>query len=80
MKFTDKERIDWLEREAMKPEGILLHDSKKSTGRLGLGLCPGGVPRTLREAIDGCLQYEKGSEELRRTRTGGAFSAGAARE
>ena len=48
---TDKERLDWLEEMANKPGGILLHDGSE-TGRLGLGLRPGSLVRTLREAID----------------------------
>jgi hypothetical protein len=48
---TDKERLDWLEMMANQPGGLLLHDGSER-GRTGLGLRPGAVVRTLREAID----------------------------
>ena len=51
-KMTDTERIDWLEQQANKPGGLLLHDGSQAVGRLGLGLRPGRRIRTLREAID----------------------------
>lgn len=51
---TDKERLDWLERMANKPGGLLLHDGSER-GRLGLGLRPGSLVRSLREAIDAAL-------------------------
>ena len=44
-------RLNWLEEMANKEGGILLHDGSE-VGRLGLGLRPGSVNRTLREAID----------------------------
>ena len=47
----DAERIDLLEKMANSIGGLLLHDGSE-TGRLGLGLRPGNVQRTLREAID----------------------------
>lgn len=56
MKFSDKERLDWLERMANQPDGILLHSEFKPTNRVGLGLANTG--RTLREAIDYCLNDE----------------------
>lgn len=51
---TDAERLNWLERMALAPGGLLLHDGSES-GRLGLGLRPGSVRRTLREAIDDAM-------------------------
>ena len=60
--MTDSERIDWLEKMANKPEGILLHDGKRDTGRTGLGLRPGSVVRTLREAIDKAAQGERNAD------------------
>lgn len=62
--FTDTERLDWLEREANEPGGILLHDGSER-GRKGIGLRPGFVNRTLRQAIDSALHYERGSAELK---------------
>jgi hypothetical protein len=47
---ADAARLDWLERMANEPKGILLHGEKESTGRCGLGLANTG--RTLRQAID----------------------------
>lgn len=54
--ITDKERLDWLERQALKPDGILLHDGKKVTGRTGLGIWT--PSRTLRNAIDQAMGYD----------------------
>lgn len=49
----DTPRIDWLEKQANIPPGILLHDgSTHDTGWPGLGLRPAKSSRTLREAID----------------------------
>ena len=52
-------RLDWLERQANEPGGLLLHDGSES-GRLGLGLRPGGLVRTLRAAIDRARECGKG--------------------
>lgn len=55
--FTDAQRLDWLEKAALKPGGILLHDGSQ-VGRTGLGIWPTTrTKRTLRDAIDGCLRY-----------------------
>lgn len=64
MQFTDAERIDYLERMANEPGGLLLHDGSES-GRTGLGLRPGTLVRTLREAIDNGLRHERGIEAPR---------------
>lgn len=53
--FTDAERLDWLEAMANVRGGLLLHDGSEG-GRLGLGLRPGSVKRTLRQAIDTAMQ------------------------
>lgn len=58
---TDKERIDWLEKMANVKGGILLHDGSES-GRIGLGLRPGTLVRTLRKAIDYAM--EKGDDAI----------------
>jgi len=50
----DSDRIDWLERAANQKGGILLHDGSE-TGRNGLGLRPGHLERTLRQAIDAAM-------------------------
>lgn len=55
--FSDDERLDWLEMMANKPEGILLHDGKNMTGRLGLGLESGH--RKLRQAIDQAMSLTR---------------------
>jgi hypothetical protein len=52
--ITDSARLDWLERMANKPGGLLLHDGTEQ-GRCGLGLRPGLLKRTLREAIDAAM-------------------------
>jgi hypothetical protein len=62
--FTDAERIDYLERMANQPGGLLLHDGSER-GRTGLGLRPGTLVRTLREAIDNGLRHERGIEPPR---------------
>ena len=59
--MTDSERIDWLEKMANKPQGLLLHDGTES-GRTGLGLRPGYLNRTLREAIDQAAQGERNAD------------------
>lgn len=52
-KRTDRERIDWLERMANEPDGIHLHDGGNHCFQCcGLGLRPGALVRTLRQAID----------------------------
>lgn len=47
--------LDWLEFMANRRGGILLHDGSEG-GRLGLGLRPGKVRGTLREAIHAAMQ------------------------
>lgn len=51
MARADARRLDWLEERANQPGGLLLHDGSER-GRTGLGLRPGNLTRTLREAID----------------------------
>jgi len=55
--MNDSERLDWLERMANQEGGLLLHDGSES-GRLGLGLRPGTLKRSLREAIDESARFE----------------------
>ena len=51
--LKDKKRIDWLEKMANESNGILLHDgSQINIVHNGLGLRPGRLVRTLREACD----------------------------
>ena len=57
--ISDTDRLNWLEEMANEPEGILLHNGQKSTGRLGLGL----GNRNLREAIDLAIGNYKGYKE-----------------
>lgn len=52
--MTDSERLDWLENVARGPEGILVHACVGPTGRLGIGL----QHRTLRQAIDQCMEFD----------------------
>ena len=59
---TDKERVDWLEMMANQEGGILLHDGSE-TGHLGIGLRPGSLNRTLREAIDQAMAYLNAQQE-----------------
>jgi hypothetical protein len=54
--MTDADRLDWLEQQANKGEGIHLHDGGHA-GCLGLGLARLG--RTLRQAIDGCMEHDR---------------------
>ena len=56
--MTDTERLDWLEKFVNEHGGILLHDGNaKNFGFPGLGLRPGYLNRTLREAIDQSHEY-----------------------
>jgi hypothetical protein len=56
---NDRARLDWLDQMANEPEGLLLHDGSRATGRRGLGLRR--IGRTLREAIDQAIA-QKGGE------------------
>lgn len=56
--MTDSERLDWLEKMALEPNGILLHSETVTTGRLGLGLSR--PKRSLREAIDQTTAFTDG--------------------
>lgn len=61
---TDTERLDWLEREANEPDGIHLHDGHPvpMNNCRGIGLRPGSLVRTLREAIDQCMEFDQGKK------------------
>jgi hypothetical protein len=49
---TDAQMLDWLEGYVNTHGALLLHDgSAKNFGYAGLGLRPGSLRRTLREAI-----------------------------
>lgn len=56
---SDAERLDWLEVMANRAGGLLLH-SGDETGRCGLGLRPGRLVRSLREAIDDAMGSRRG--------------------
>jgi len=57
--MTDSERLDWLEKFINANGAILLHDGSMSGhGFSGLGLRPGCLDRTLRQAIDSCAGIE----------------------
>ena len=60
--MTDSDRINWLEKMARKPGGILLHDGTEK-GRFGLGLWPGSIPYSLRHLIDFAASVDRDSEE-----------------
>jgi hypothetical protein len=60
---TDTQRIDWLEQFINEHGAILLHDGNQHCRYVGLGLRPGLLVRTLREAIDGCADAAPDSEE-----------------
>lgn len=62
---TDTERLDWLERQANQPDGLHLHNGnpKPSNDCRGIGLRPGSLVRTLREAIDQCMGFDAGKKE-----------------
>lgn len=63
---TDTERLDWLEHEAHTRDGIHLHngypDPFNNCRGIGLKL-PHSPPRTLREAIDHCLERQSVKSE-----------------
>lgn len=52
----DTARLDWLERMANNPEGLLLHDGGDFSSRIGLGLRR--IGRTLRQACDQAMKYD----------------------
>ena len=53
--MTDTDRIDFLENFINEHGAIVLHDGKSGVdGHLGIGLRPGLLNRSLREAIDSC--------------------------
>lgn len=54
---SDAECLNWLEMMANQRGGILLHDGSEG-GRLGLGLRPGSMKRTLRQAIATAMSSE----------------------
>jgi hypothetical protein len=53
----DARRLDWLESQINERGAIHLHDGRKPYGH-GLGLCPGTMKRSLRDAIDKAMQQE----------------------
>lgn len=57
VKSDDARRLDWLEKRANEPGGLLLHDGSER-GRCGLGLRPGNDCRDLRQAIDHASDIE----------------------
>lgn len=57
--INDFQCINWLEQMANKVGGILLHDGTE-TCRLGIGLRPGTMKRTLRQAIDAAMDSKEG--------------------
>lgn len=57
----DAERIDWLESQINEHGAIHLHDGNHPAGH-GLGLRPGNLVRTLREAIDDARAQRAGKE------------------
>ena len=57
----ERARLNWLESEANRRGGLLLHDGSER-GRRGLGLRPGYIERTLREAIDAAGEKKEGKE------------------
>ncbi|OZI61594.1 hypothetical protein [Bordetella genomosp. 11] len=57
----DAERIDWLESQINEHGAIHLHDGNHPAGH-GLGLRPGNLVRTLREAIDAARAQRAGKE------------------
>lgn len=56
--MTDTERLNMLELWANRAGGIHLHDGSHK-GCLGIGLRPGTLVRTLREAIDQCAETDR---------------------
>jgi hypothetical protein len=63
--MTDAQRLDFLEEFINKEGGILLHDgTAKNFGFAGLGLRPGTLNRTLRQAIDDCAGVETSREAI----------------
>lgn len=57
---TDAERLDWLEKFVNEHGALVLHDGNQDTGRhYGLGLRPGMLVRTLRQAIDAAMGVKR---------------------
>jgi hypothetical protein len=62
--MNDTERIDWLERFINKNGALVLHDGSKSNLPFsGIGLRPGTMNRTLRQAIDDCAGVKSSKKE-----------------
>ena len=57
----DAARLDWLEQQVNNVGEIHLHDGEHPRGS-GIGLRPGRLDRTLREAIDAAMSKEPGHE------------------
>ena len=61
--MTDSQMIDWLEAKVNENGLLLLHDGNSNHNHeLGLGLRPGFLSRTLREAITQAATQPKHSE------------------
>jgi hypothetical protein len=58
----DTARLDWLERRINEDGAIHLHDGKHPHGT-GLGLRPGLMVRTLRQAIDQAMPKSEGDQQ-----------------
>lgn len=68
--MTDSEMIDWLEAFVNENGSILLHDGNSNPGGLvGLGLRPGFLNRSLREAITQSAGRNDGRENPVQYRT-----------
>lgn len=59
---TDGEIVDWLDREARVPGGLLLHNGTES-GRRGLGTV--SIGRSLRHAVADAMGRPRPEEEPR---------------
>jgi hypothetical protein len=62
---ADAKRLDWLEA-AIEEDPILLHINAETKGFRGLGLRPGYVIRSLRDAIDAAFMPAPSTEEVSR--------------
>lgn len=63
--MSDTEMIDWLEARINEEGAIHLHDGEHPHG-LGIGLRPGQVSRTLRQAIAQAAGWEPTSDRPQR--------------
>lgn len=65
--MTDSEMIDWLEAFVNEHGALVLHDGNANVGEhYGLGLRPGNLSRTLRQAIESAAIPQQRKQKKRK--------------